>query len=93
MLPFRLHLHEKQNRIYAQLFGKCQDKSQIIKATTEHLKLNKNKPTGPAMLQDHKIKNRKQKSKTTHNSFNIFIKQLYKRNSDSVTHFTQAGLL
>ena len=44
MLPIGRHLHEKQNRIYAPfLFGKCQDKSQIIKAAVKHLKLNTNK--------------------------------------------------
>ena len=40
-------------------------------------------PTGLAMLQDHK----KAKTKTTHNTFNLFIKQLHKTNSDSVMHF------
>ena len=68
-------------------------RTQIIKAPTEYLNLSRKNiliflaviPIDPAMLQDHKTKKRKQKSKTTHTSFNLFIKQLHKINSNSVT--------
>ena len=92
MLLFELLLHKKQNMKY-QRFAKCQERTQIIKAPTEYLNLSRKNiliflvviPIGPAMLQDHKTKKRKQKSKTTHTSFNLFIKQLHKINSNSVT--------
>ena len=55
-------------------FRKCQDKSQIIKTTTGPLKLSTNKHfqlfrshyTGPAMLQDDKIKKSAHKKTRTH---------------------------
>ena len=57
-------------------FGKFQDKSQIINATTKHQKLSTNKysnllgtiPIGPAMLQNQKTKKRKQKNNNNNNN-------------------------
>ena len=75
-------------------FGKFQDKSQIINATTKHQKLSTNKysnllgtiPIGPAMLQNQK--NKKTKAKKQQQQQQQKTKHKTKRNRNTHNSFT-----